>query len=387
MQNTKKRTVVAFYCSPIYGSEYKSGWQIVTEAINAGIVERVIISDIEKNINSAEWGIKYSGVDFKVVPSIIKSDRLLRKLNDLLPQWIWHYSVAMLVKVNSALWIVNGAQPWLPLKCYMNKANDIIWGPVGGSEKLNISLLEKFSVLQKLREILRSIVVNLFSASKVRSLRKYIASGRRVTILARTNSAFRFYKSNFTGAKLRLVPEIINILNHEHVIKQESESSLVNWVWVGQNIPRKNIALSLSLIDKLAQRIPGRHVVHIFGPSCLKEPFFSVSGVELKFYGWVDKVPWDLFRANAIFINTSIREGLPSTIIEAMQNALFCLSTDVGSISAVFSKSKLIKFIDMDSDVINQISDISNHIQVYLQSNRFEIDSVCLREELYEAIL
>jgi hypothetical protein len=49
----------------------------------------------------------------------------------------------------------------------------------------------------------------------------------------------------------------------------------------------------------------------------------------------VSNIDWEAFRHAGVLLLTSYREGLPSVVLEAVRNGLFCVAADTGAISGL----------------------------------------------------
>lgn len=381
-------TAVAFYCSDKYGSEYRSGWEFVEFGIRLGLIERVIISDVELNIKKHEIEKIYPSIEFVIIPSIVRSNSLLRKYNDLVPQMLWHNKVATTICAKKCnLWLINGAQSWLPIRLYLKISEKFIWGPVGGSEELNGSYLNYLNVRQKLREIFRKLADFYCSLRKSSLILKYIDKGKTVKVLARTRYSYDYYKKKLGQNSVCYVPEILKITNETKFTKVVDKACVRNWIWVGQNIPRKNLGLAISIIEYITKITQDRIILNIYGADTNDVARYKANGFEIKAHGWVDNVPWDLYQGSAVYILSSIREGLPSSVIEAYQNGIFCICTDVGSLEYVFSGCKHYWNIKSFEDFKNNFYKMLEALDLYYNQSTIEVKEINLTENLYEALV
>ena len=324
-----QKVICSFYASATYGSEYRAGLEFIKFAAANGF-DLAIVADLEENSSIGEIELLASGIRIIQIPSPIKRQQTLYRYTDLLAQWIWHLRVAKWIDRHTSflhsIWIQNGASPWLPVAPYFKKSKILIWGPVGGGEPASAAMMKTLSWKDRLRERLRS----QFEQIMLRGKLKAISSARapRTIVIARTKEAQRQLSSGL-GQVVPIIPEILDPLDALSLYRIPCESPRL--VWVGQNIPRKNLKLALQIFNHLRYESFPDATLDVFGcdaPNC--DP---TNG--LTFHGWVSSVPWQQFRNDGVLLLTSFREGLPSAVLEAARNGLLCVTADVGAISTL----------------------------------------------------
>lgn len=111
-------------------------------------------------------------------------------------------------------------------------------------------------------------------------------------------------------------------------------------VWVGRMVPVKNLDLLVDAVKLLATERP-RLKLHLIGDGPLRQPLQSrvetegLSGV-IRFEGPVahDRLP-DWYRAADAVVLSSLSEGLPNVLREALACGTPFVATDVGDISEI----------------------------------------------------
>jgi len=117
--------------------------------------------------------------------------------------------------------------------------------------------------------------------------------------------------------------------------KQESEDGRVKLLFVGRLIQFKNVETSLDALALAKQRTTTPFVLEIVGEG-VRRASLEEQAAELglasyvRFKGWVDHAQIVPYYQNAdLFVTTSVWEGMPNTVLEAMACGLPVIATDV----------------------------------------------------------
>lgn len=329
LAGSPRKVICAFYASTTYASEYRAGLEFIQFAASQGF-DLAIVADLEENSPNEALEASAPGIRVVRIPSPIKRQATLYRYSDLVAQWVWHLRVARWLRAQrgglQSLWVQNGASPWLPLVPYFGLSQVLIWGPVGGGEPPSSVMMDRLPWRVRLRERLRSLVERRMLRGKLVAIQN--ARTPRLIVMARTAEAQRQVAPGL-GRPVPVIPEILDPLAAVHVSREPSASPRL--VWVGQDIPRKNLRLALQLFQRLRNgAFPGA-TLDVFGCSAPRGD--SVEGA--RFHGWVPSVPWHQFRDDGVLLLTSFREGLPSAVLEAARNGLLCVTSDVGAIASL----------------------------------------------------
>jgi glycosyltransferase involved in cell wall biosynthesis len=371
------KVIVAFYASSQHGSEYRAGAEFISFAHSLGF-DVAVIADLEQNDLPVVIQRANPGMSVVHVPSIVRKQRRLYRYADFLPQWIWHRRVAKWLNQQAAdievLWIHNGALPWLPLSPYVPLAKKLIWGPVGGGEAAPSRALNGLSLYGRWREVSRSILARAL-------LRRKSALGQNrgadIVPLARTLEARRLLAEAFPTHSIPIIPEILRPVSATQIERRPSRSP--KFIWVGQDVPRKNLALALEMFSNLRKMAFPDATLDVFGPG--SQGRSHVPGVT--YHGWVSKIPWNEYCESGVLLLTSFREGLPSVVLEALSRGLLCVASEVGALSTLaVSTLEVLPRQEYPQYEKQTYSRLERRIREHLGATRIE-----LREVNYEPTL
>lgn len=357
------KALVAFYASPDRGSEYRSGWEFIKFAAKRGF-DIAIVADLEHNMQADDSNAAALGIKIVQIGSPVRSQAQLYRWSDFWVQQVWHRRVAGWIRNNApdlqVLWVQNGAQPWLPIKGYLGLSPFLVWGPVGGGDAPPANYLHKMPFLDALRERLRHRLQLQQLRRKVSHISK--CSETVVVPIARTVEAQSLLSDQPVFGRPPVIPEILWPLSATASHKQASTSP--TFIWVGQDLPRKNLNMAIELFLRLKEQHFPKSTLEIFGTR--RDLNIDPS---IKFHGWVSKIEWGKFASNGVLLLTSYREGLPSVILEAMESGLYCISTNIGSISSLnSSRIYILSMTDYPNVLDYEIENISIQLKAHLSN-------------------
>lgn len=377
------KVIITFYASENYGSEYRAGYQSIEFAYEIGF-DTVIIADLKEN-NISDLQKKFPNLNFIVISSFIKSQSKLYKYTDFLPQILWHKSVLKFLRSLNldnidTIWIQNGAQPWFQLIKYFNFAEIILWGPVGGGDAAPRGMYKHLSYRQILREFLRESIEKFSLKLKNFFLKNHLKN--RLFVLSRTNSSMSTIKKYTDIKNIIVCPEILNPFPEEKLIHKK-KSSNVQFIWVGQDVPRKNLNLAIEIFKKLKKEYLISSSLDIYGVEGTNN-----NEQDIRFHGWVPEINWRSYLNNGVLLITSYREGLPSVFLEAINSGLFILSYDVGPIKSLNIKNTYVIPKDNYPDIDNiDFESISSKIKKHIHANEVHIKKLNYKEKLMKHFL
>ena len=215
---------------------------------------------------------------------------------------------------------------------YLWKIKDIpyVWGPIGNMSPLPLSFLEGCPLKDKIKTQLKNYI-SYVQARTGRVSKAIRRADQLIAVLDNTADIIRktYKKDNIivmpeTG--LNITPEVIHEINPNEPLKL---------LWVGRFIPTKKLDIALKILSLLNR--PERYELHIVGwGSHEEEQRYIHHADSLGISGlckWHGKLPNDqvqeLMKSCDIFLFTSVVEGTPHVILEALSNNLPILCFDM----------------------------------------------------------
>jgi glycosyltransferase involved in cell wall biosynthesis len=109
---------------------------------------------------------------------------------------------------------------------------------------------------------------------------------------------------------------------------------------VGRLAPTKGLSYMIEAFAKVKQQVPSAHLVLLGDGRCKVELEEQAAGTSctdsIHFPGHRDNIP-ELLRAMDVFVLSSIAEGMPRAILEAMAAEVPCIATQVGGIPEIIN--------------------------------------------------
>ncbi|MBY8308997.1 glycosyltransferase [Vibrio fluvialis] len=142
----------------------------------------------------------------------------------------------------------------------------------------------------------------------------------------------------------------VKILDKEQDFKR-NESPV--FITIGSLIPRKNMSYIISSFNSYSKSNDGKLIVLGDGPLMNDLKLLAKSNDSIKFLGNVNNVHHFLNESD-VFISSSLSEGLPNTVLEALSSGLNCFLSNIPShreIGDEFNSS--VHIFDIESDVEN----------------------------------
>jgi glycosyltransferase involved in cell wall biosynthesis len=177
-----------------------------------------------------------------------------------------------------------------------------------------------------------------------------------------------------------VIPEILTPIKGQSYSRIPQDSP--RFVWVGQDIPRKNLPAALDLFERLRSTAFPNATLDVFGVT-LEGKSNAPQGVN--FRGWVSAIDWDSYRHDGVLMLTSYREGLPSAVLEAASAGLLCLVSDVGSLRSLeLPTMQVLNHAEYPNYSTSTVTQLVARIREHLTSEHLDIAPVDFRSRLHD---
>lgn len=372
----------AYACSPNWGSEPGMAWNWVSNL--AKYCELYIITEgewrdeIEEAVEAHPYG-KNMHFFFNPVPDKV------RKMCWNQGDWRFYYYYRKWQKktlriaeqickehqidITHQLNMIGFREPGLLWKIDGPKH---VWGPMGSMGSVPISFLGDSSFMVKGKNRLKNIITN-YQICHGNVRKAMLASDVVITALTATKQIIqsKYDKEviviNETGLEVK--PKV------EHTIYNGTPIRLL---WVGRFIPTKKLSIALSVLASLAHK--GHFELHIVGEGTAEENnFYRCQAKELGVEDrciWYGKIPnhdvLELMKSSHLFFFTSVFEGTPHVVLEAISNNLPILCFDTCGQGEVVNETIGIKIPLVSTELgvkefVEKLDWLDQHRDVLLQ--------------------
>lgn len=203
----------------------------------------------------------------------------------------------------------------------LSKENGVpfVWGPVDAKDKFPVAYLDGAGLKTKLFMRLK----NFLTGIQLRYSKRVLLAARQSSVIfsASSNSQCSFKK--YMNIDSPLLNET-GCYVQDHPIVDKTDKETFDVLWVGKMDFRKQLALALQTVAKSENN---KLRLHIMGGGDA-ESYQSLA----KSYGIADKCIWhgavshdevqDIMQKSDIFLFTSVAEGTPHVVLEAISNNL-----------------------------------------------------------------
>lgn len=242
-----------------------------------------------------------------------------------------------------------------------------VWGPIGNMAPLPITLLHGCSFKDKIKYVIK----NSISYLQARTGRVKKAIKRADQLITVLDNAACLIKNVYGVNNIMVMPET-GLTVTPKVEHNNSAENPLKLIWVGRFIPTKKLDVAIEILSRLQSE---NIELHIVGWGSEDEEtkyheFASRLGVASKCI-WYGKIPnqqvQNLMRKGDIFLFTSVVEGTPHVVLEAISNNLPVVCFDMCGQGVIVNDSVGWK-IPIQS-IKNSIDDMVNIIN-NLERNR-----------------
>lgn len=251
------------------------------------------------------------------------------------------------------------------------KGIPFIWGPIGNMAPLPLSFMKGSSIA----DILKIAIKNIVSYIQARSGRVSNAIRRANKLITVLDSSAEIIKKHYGRNDVIVMPET-GLMVNERVHHEIGSSRPIRLLWVGRFIPTKKLDIALEILSKLKNK--NRFELHIVGWGTLEEESrykdYAKSLDILDNCRWYGRISHEMvqriMKDSDIFLFTSVVEGTPHVVLEAISNNLPIICFDMCGQGVIVNDSVGWKFkINNLEKSTSEIVKCLNH----LETNRKEI--------------
>ena len=327
-----KILINAYACSPGMGSEPGMAWNWVSNL--ARFCELYIITEgefrekIETVVPTLEQG---GNMHFYYNPVSEKIRKMCWNQGDwrfykYYREWQWKtYLMAKdicskeQIDILHQLNMIGFREPGYLWQLSKENGVPFVWGPVDAKDKFPVAYLDGAGLKTKLFMRLK----NFLTGIQLRYSKRVLLAARQSSVIfsASSNSQRSFKK--YMNIDSPLLNET-GCYVQDHPIVDKTDKETFDVLWVGKMDFRKQLALALQTVAKSENN---KLRLHIMGGGDA-ESYQSLA----KSYGIADKCIWhgavshdevqDIMQKSDIFLFTSVAEGTPHVVLEAISNNL-----------------------------------------------------------------
>ena len=324
-----KILINAYACSPGMGSEPGMAWNNLARFCELYIITEGEFRDkIEEVVPTLEQG---GNMHFYYNPVSEKIRKMCWNQGDwrfykYYREWQWKtYLLAKdicqkeHIDILHQLNMIGFREPGYLWKLSRENGVPFVWGPVDAKDKFPVAYLDGAGLKTKLFMRLK----NFLTGIQLRYSKRVLLAARQSSVIfsASSNSQRSFKK--YMNIDSPLLNET-GCYVQDHPIVDKTDKETFDVLWVGKMDFRKQLALALQTVAKSENN---KLRLHIMGGGDA-ESYQSLA----KSYGIADKCIWhgavshdevqDIMQKSDIFLFTSVAEGTPHVVLEAISNNL-----------------------------------------------------------------
>ncbi|MDE6489858.1 MAG: glycosyltransferase family 4 protein, partial [Muribaculaceae bacterium] len=238
-----------------------------------------------------------------------------------------------------------------------------IWGPIGNMAPVPLNLLEGSLFKDRLKLRLKN-AISYYQARTGRVRKAIRRADRLITVL---NSTADIIQHVYGVDNVIVMPET-GLRVTEQVVHDAQSHRPLRILWVGRFIPTKKLDLALNIVAKSDVSNLELHIVGWGTPD--EEEYYRILAEKLGISDqcvWHGKIPnndvQQLMRESDIFLFTSVLEGTPHVVLEAIANNLPVICFDMcgqgvivnDSVGWKYSVGSLNEAVDQMIRTINEV--------------------------------
>lgn len=368
--------ISAYACNPTIGSEPGMGWEwvkrlseshklwVLTESVNKQDIEEALKSRPEMAKRVRFYYIKHKRNYRleKTIPYLFyyrSYNQWHKEAYDLAKRIVAENRIDLVHQLN----MIGFREPG-----YLWKLNNkFVWGPIGGLT--NVSL--RYPKLLGTKGFLHYIFYNAANSLQLRFSYRVNKAFSAADALIFANTQERKVAASIFGVDGIVIPATSANKNVGYVQHKKSDEGKLKIIWSGLHFYRKGLPLLLYAAKSIQGSVNFEIDIYSNGPLTNRWKRLSKKlGIEDKcnWIGWVDKRD-NVLKGMAqgdVYVLTSIREGSPTVLFEALSLGLPVVCLDVSGYSDILDDScgYLIKqgcFKNAVNDLAQFLIDLSSH--------------------------
>ena len=327
-----KILINAYACSPGMGSEPGMAWNWVSNLAKFCELHIITEGEFREKIETVVPTLEQGGnMHFYYNPVSEKIRKMCWNQGDwrfykYYREWQWKtYLMAKdicqkeHIDILHQLNMIGFREPGYLWKLSRENGVPFVWGPVDAKDKFPVAYLDGAGLKTKLFMRLK----NFLTGIQLRYSKRVLLAARQSSVIfsASSNSQRSFKK--YMNIDSPLLNET-GCYVQDHPIVDKTDKETFDVLWVGKMDFRKQLALALQTVAKSENN---KLRLHIMGGGDA-ESYQSLA----KSYGIADKCIWhgavshdevqDIMQKSDIFLFTSVAEGTPHVVLEAISNNL-----------------------------------------------------------------
>jgi glycosyltransferase involved in cell wall biosynthesis len=376
----KRLLVSAYAISPVRGSEHALGWEI---AIRLGKYFDVTVLLCEKTPSDyyylkeiEAYIIEYGEIENVHFVPVKMPDSSLKysKLHDkgFWPAYYWGYKCWQKAAFSKARELHDNKKFDAAYSLNMtgfrepgylwNLEIPFIWGPINGFHSIPFSFLRSFSI----KEFILISIKQLANAIQIRtSLRAKKAARKATLVWGVDEKAVNTLKKWKANAELMQETGLNQINKDQFEPRNYDGERCLNLVWSGTIVSRK--ALNILILALVKTKNINFHLI-VLGAGPLENQLKNEAEIIRNKITWAGKLPKDkaieIVSKSDLLIHSSLREGTPHSILEAIGLGVPVVCHDICGMSAVVNEKNGFKIPYNDfTTSVEFISDLLERIQ------------------------
>ena len=327
-----KILINAYACSPGMGSEPGMAWNWVSNLAKSCELHIITEGEFREKIETVVPTLEQGGnMHFYYNPVSEEIRKMCWNQGDwrfykYYREWQWKtYLLAKdicqkeHIDILHQLNMIGFREPGYLWKLSKENGVPFVWGPVDAKDKFPVAYLDGAGLKTKLFMRLK----NFLTGIQLRYSKRVLLAARQSSVIfsASSNSQRSFKK--YMNIDSPLLNET-GCYVQDHPIVDKTDKETFDVLWVGKMDFRKQLALALQTVAKSENN---KLRLHIMGGGDA-ESYQSLA----KSYGIADKCIWhgavshdevqDIMQKSDIFLFTSVAEGTPHVVLEAISNNL-----------------------------------------------------------------